>query len=43
VHEDFESLSRKDRKRITSAADKQFVDLDDFRNNGEEFMEREAA
>ncbi|MBW1702538.1 MAG: DUF1828 domain-containing protein [Deltaproteobacteria bacterium] len=43
VHEDFEALSRKDRKRITSAADKQFVDLDDFRNNGEEFMEREAA
>lgn len=43
VHEDFESLSKKDRKRITSAADKQFVDLEDFRTHGEEFIEREAA
>jgi hypothetical protein len=43
VHEDIESLSKKDRKRITSAADKQFVDLDDFRTKGEEFIKREAA
>ena len=43
VHEDFEALSKKDRKRITSAADKQFVDLDDFKSHGEEFLVREAA
>lgn len=43
VHEDFEALSRKDRKRITSAVDKQFVDLDDFKSHGEEYLEREAA
>jgi hypothetical protein len=43
VHEDFESLARKDRKRITSAADKQFVDLEDFRTHGEEFVERNVA
>jgi hypothetical protein len=30
VHEDFEALGRKDRNRITSAADKQFISLDDF-------------
>ena len=42
VHEDFEALSRKDRKRITSAVDKQFVDLDDFKSHGEEYLEREA-
>jgi hypothetical protein len=43
VHEDFEALSKKDRKRITSAVDKQFVDLDDFKNHGEEYFIREAA
>ncbi len=43
VHEDFEALSKKDRKRITSAADKQFVDLDDFTNHGEDYFDREAA
>jgi hypothetical protein len=43
VHEDFESLARKDRKRITSAADKQFVDLEDFKAHGEEFILRDAA
>ncbi len=43
VHEDFEALSKKDRKRITSAVDKQFVDLDDFRSHGEEYLDREAA
>jgi hypothetical protein len=43
VHEDFEDLSKKDRKRITSAADKQFVDLDDFTNHGEDYFDREAA
>jgi hypothetical protein len=43
VHEDFEALSKKDRKRITSALDKQFVDLEDFKSHGEEYLIREAA
>jgi hypothetical protein len=43
VHEDFESLSKKDRIRITSAVDKQFVDLDDFKNHGEAYLDRESA
>ena len=43
VHEDFDSLSKKDRNRITSATDKQFVSLDDFRNNAVQVFEREAA
>ena len=43
VHEDFEALSKKDRKRITSAVDKQFVDLDDFKSHGEAYLIREAA
>jgi hypothetical protein len=43
VHEDFEALSKKDRKRVTSAADKQFVDLEDFKAHAEEYLEREAA
>lgn len=43
VHEDSEQLSKKDRKRITSAVDKQFVDLEDFMQNGSEYIERKAA
>jgi len=43
VHEDFDILSKKDRNRITSATDKQFVSLDDFRNNAVQVFEREAA
>ena len=43
VHEDFENLNRKDRSRITSAADKQFISLDDFKDNAEQVLEREAA
>jgi hypothetical protein len=44
VHQDFESgISQKDRLRITSAADKQFTSLDDFRNNGPHFFARERA
>jgi hypothetical protein len=43
IHEDFDALTRKDRKRITSAADKQFTDLDDFKENGLGYIEREAA
>jgi hypothetical protein len=44
VHQDFESgISRKDRTRITNAADKQFTSLDDFRETGPQFFERERA
>jgi Domain of unknown function DUF1828 len=44
VHQDFESgVSRKDRLRITSAADKQFTSLDDFRENGADFLQRERV
>jgi len=44
VHEDFETaISRKDRLRITSASDKQFTSLDDFRENGAQFFARERA
>jgi len=43
VHEDFDSLSRKDRSRLTSAVDKQFTSLEDFTRNAEQYLEREAA
>jgi len=43
VHEEFENLAAKDRRRITSAADKQFVSLDDFKSNAEQVFEREAV
>lgn len=40
VHEDFERLSKNDRTRITSAADKQFPTTEDFREKAKEFFER---
>jgi len=43
VHEDFDALSRKDRSRLTSACDKQFTSLDDFRSGARQFLEREKA
>lgn len=43
VHEDFDGLPRKDRARITSAVDKQFTDLADFKQNAEQYLEREAV
>ncbi|MBL7192176.1 DUF1828 domain-containing protein [bacterium] len=43
VHEDFSGIGKKDQRRITSAADKQFVSLEDFRQNAEQVFEREAA
>src|ERR1017187_9660172 len=44
VHQDFESgITKKDRTRITSASDKQFPSLDDFRENGPQFFDRERA
>ncbi len=42
VHEDFENLSKKDRNRITSAADKQFTSLEDFKTNAVPFFQRAA-
>lgn len=42
VHEDSEKLPRKDRKRLTSACDKQFTSLDDFKQNAVQFFERAA-
>lgn len=43
VHEEFDNLPKKDRNRITSATDKQFVSLDDFRINAVQVLEREVA
>lgn len=42
VHEEFENLPRKDRIRVTSACDKQFPSLDDFRQNAISFLVREV-
>ena len=41
VHEDFSKLSRKDVTRLTSACDKQFTTLDDFKQNAFQYLERE--
>lgn len=41
VHEDFDSLPSNDRTRITSAADKQFVSFEDFRENSARYLNRE--
>lgn len=43
VHEDFSSLPKKDISRVTSAADKQFISLQNFKEQAEEFILREAA
>ena len=43
VHDDIEALPAKDRKRITSAADKQFISLDDFRENARKVLLRDVA
>jgi len=43
VHEDFDALPRKDRSRLTSACDKQFTSLEDFRSGARQFLEREKA
>lgn len=43
VHDDFDNLPRKDRSRLTSASDKQFTSLEDFRTHGRQFLEREAV
>ncbi len=41
VHEDFTRLGKKDQSRLTSACDKQFVSLDDFKEHAVNFLERE--
>lgn len=43
VHQNFETLAKKDSKLITSAVDKQFVSMDDFRDHGASVIERLAA
>src|SRR5690606_24395186 len=43
VHDDFEAIPAKDRKRITSAADKQFPSFDDFRERARSVLLREVA
>lgn len=43
VHQNFDTLTKKDAKLITSAVDKQFVSMDDFRGHGATFIERLAA
>jgi hypothetical protein len=43
VHEDIDKLGRKDRNRLTNACDKQFTSLDEFKQNGLPYLEREAA
>lgn len=42
VAEELESLTKADRLRVVSAADKVFPTLDDFRQHGEAFLERAA-
>jgi hypothetical protein len=43
VHKELESLPRKDITRITSAADKQFPNLEDFQLHARQALEREIA
>jgi len=43
VHQNFDSLTKKDVKLVTSAVDKQFVSMDDFREHGVVALERLAA
>ncbi len=43
VHENFESLTSRDRKIITNVVDKQFTDLDDFQKRGPDYLRREVA
>ena len=44
IHEDFENeMSKKDQRRITNIADKQFVTLPDFLLDAESYFAREAS
>jgi len=43
IHQDFETdLSKKDKRRLTNIADKQFATLSDFQADGEEYFARES-
>jgi len=42
VHEDFGKLGRKDVTRLTSASDKQFTNLEDFKQNAVQYLDRES-
>lgn len=42
VHQSFDALTKKDVKLVTSAVDKQFVSMDDFREHGAVAVERLA-
>jgi hypothetical protein len=43
VHEDFDKIARKDKARLTSACDKQFTSLDDFKQNAAQYLLRETG
>jgi len=43
VHEDFQKIGGKDKTRLTSACDKQFTSLDDFKQNAIQYLERETG
>ncbi len=43
VYEDFDIIAKRDRRLLTSAADKQYVDLEDFQENAIRDIEREVA
>jgi hypothetical protein len=43
VHEDFDTLSAKDRKIITNVVDKQFTDFRDFKTTAKDYFQRELA
>lgn len=43
VHEDFTKIAQKDQSRLTSACDKQFTSLDDFKQNGQTYLSRERG
>ena len=42
VHEDFAKLGRQDVTRLTSASDKQFTNLEDFKQNAMQYLDRES-
>lgn len=43
IHDDFEKLTRFNKTQIINASDKQFASLEDFKNEGVEYIQREIA
>ncbi|TSA24479.1 DUF1828 domain-containing protein [bacterium] len=43
AYEDINNINAKDRNRLLSASDKQFPNFEDFKENGENFLQREAT